>query len=157
LKQQLAYTDQAVPLVMQTKQGLYNRYGAMLLGYILEVVKTPATAEQFLVDIFNDLQPEDIQAVTRYGVNTFCQLQVIARKKLSSFKATVNECADDDTTVIKGNNFIDMMQPEQQVVFCGMHYHGKSAAKLAAELNKPEGAIRQLLKEAFLIIRSNRK
>ena len=48
------------------------------------------------------------------------------------------------------------MTPEQEQVFCGMHYHGKSTATLAAELGKSEDAVKIILKESFTIIRNRR-
>jgi hypothetical protein len=132
----------------------------MLLGYIQEVVKEQAIAEQYLIEIFNELKADDIKEMLAAGVNTFLRLQQIARKKLSSFITTVEDCADQAEIAIKkaitGNKFIDLMAPEQQLVFCGVHYHGKTIVKLAAELNKPEDTIRQLLRESFTIIRNNR-
>ncbi|MFA6249048.1 MAG: sigma factor-like helix-turn-helix DNA-binding protein [Mucilaginibacter sp.] len=132
----------------------------MLLGYIQEVVKEQAIAEQYLIEIFNELKADDIKEMMAAGVNTFLRLQQIARKKLSSFITTVEDCADQAEIAIKkaitGNKFIDLMAPEQQLVFCGVHYHGKTIVKLAAELNKPEDTIRQLLRESFTIIRNNR-
>ena len=132
----------------------------MLFGYILEVITTQSVAEQYLADIFNELQFTDIQAITKPGVNTFCRLQMMARKKLAEFQAAVDDCAGNDNRpkglIIKGNKFIDMLAPDQQFVFCGVHYHGKTTANLATELNKPEGVIRQLLKESFNIIRKTR-
>lgn len=149
-----------MPNGVQTRQDLYNSYGSMLLGYLFEVTKSKPVAEQYLVDIFNGLQFTDIQAITKPGVNTFCQLQVIARKKLASFLETVVECADPavkpKTLPEQSNKFTDLMEPEQRQVFCGIHYHGKSAGILAAELNKTEEAIRQILKESFNVIRNQR-
>ena len=132
----------------------------MLLGYIFEVVKSTQVAEQYLIDVFNQLQFTDIQAISKPGINTFCQLQQIARKKLASFTSSVEDCAEEEakspSNVIKGNKYIELMAPEQQEVFCGVHYHGKSTSALAAELNKPEEAIRRILRESFLIIRNQR-
>lgn len=160
LKPQLADTTGSFPGTVQTKQSLYNSYGGMLLGYIFEVVKSTQVAEQYLVDVFNQLQFTDIQAISKPGINTFCQLQQIARKKLASFTSTVEDCAEENTKTaapaIKGNKFVEQMAPEQQEVFCGVHYHGKSIPALAAELNKPEDAIRRILRESFLIIRNQR-
>ena len=132
----------------------------MLLGYIKEVVKEIAIAEQYLIEVFNDLQHKDIEEILAPGANAFLRLQQLARKKLSSFISTVEDCADqvEITTkkAIQSNKFIEMMNQEQQLVFCGVHYHGKTTAKLATELNKPEDTIRQLLRESFTIIRKNR-
>jgi hypothetical protein len=156
------FANNATPLsaVVQTKQGLYNSYANMLLGYLFEAVKDMVVAEQYLVDIFNKLQFADIQAITKPGVNTFCQLQMMARKKCAEFSATVTGCADPNATQtgvqIPNNKFIKMMGPEQQQVFCGIHYHGKTIGTLATELNQTEEAIRRILKESFTIIRSQR-
>lgn len=132
----------------------------MLLGYIKEVVKEIAIAEQYLIEVFNDLQHKDIEEILAPGANAFLRLQQLTRKKLSSFISTVEDCADqvEITTkkAIQGNKFIDLMDQEQQLVFCGVHYHGKTTAALATELNKPEDTIRQLLRESFTIIRKNR-
>jgi len=149
-----------LPNGVQTRQDLYNSYGSMLLGYLFEATKSKPIAEQYLVDVFNGLQFTDIQAITKPGVNTFCQLQVIARKKLTSFLETVVECADPaakpKTLPEQSNKFTDLMGPEQRQVFCGIHYQGKSTSTLAAELNKTEEAIRQILKESFNVIRNQR-
>ncbi|OOQ59200.1 hypothetical protein BC343_28990 [Mucilaginibacter pedocola] len=149
-----------MPLSAQTKHGLYNSYSSMLLGYLLEALKDKQAAEQYLVEIFSQLEFTDIQAITKPGVNTYCQLQMIARKKLSAFLATVDDCAEPAKTsqprVISGNKFIDMMSHEQQTVFCGVHYHGKSINALSAELEKPEAEIKRILKESFTIIRNQR-
>ncbi|MBD1387162.1 hypothetical protein IDJ75_17880 [Mucilaginibacter rigui] len=132
----------------------------MLLGYIKEVVKEQAMAEQYLIELFNELKTADINEVTAAGVNTFLRLQQIARKKLSSFITTVEHCTDQAEIATKkaitGNKFIELMSSEQQLVFCSVHYHGKTITKLAAELNKPEDTIRLLLRESFTIIRNNR-
>lgn len=132
----------------------------MLLGYIKEAVKDQTVAEQYLIEVFNELKATDIKDMMAPGANAFLGLQQIARKKLSSFISTVEDCADANEVAAKktitGNKFIDMMDHEQQLVFCGVHYHGKTTAKLATELNKPEDTIRQLLRESFTIIRNNR-
>ena len=132
----------------------------MLLGYISEVVKEPAIAEQYLVEIFNELTAKDIEEIPEQGSGTFLRLQQLARKKLSLFINTVEDCPDVKEIALKkavqGNKFIDMMGQEQRQVFCGIHYHGKNTSQLAAELNKPEHIIRQLLRESFTIIRNNR-
>ncbi|MEB0250060.1 hypothetical protein QN344_07915, partial [Mucilaginibacter sp. 5B2] len=154
------HTEASLPTIKQSKHSLYTNYGAMLLGYIKEVVKEIAIAEQYLIEVFNDLQHKDIEEILAPGANAFLRLQQLARKKLSSFISTVEDCADqvEITTkkAIQSNKFIEMMNQEQQLVFCGVHYHGKTTAKLATELNKPEDTIRQLLRESFTIIRKNR-
>ncbi len=127
----------------------------MLLGYISEVVKSSAEAERYLVDVFNQLQTSDVHDITSPGVNTFLYLQAMARKKLASFISSVEKCPDEKL-IVKGNRFVNMMATDQQRVFCGVHYHGKSTANIAAEMNTSEAAVRKLLREAFITIRNNR-
>ena len=132
----------------------------MLLGYIQEVVKDVAIAEQYLIEVFNELKAPDMEEILAPGANAFLYLQQITRKKLSYFVNAADDLADEAETtakkVINGNKFINLMDHDQRLVFCGIHYHGKSTAKLAAELNKPEDAIRIILRESFNIIRKNR-
>jgi hypothetical protein len=159
LKQQLTSAEASLQTRTQTKQDLFNRFGGMLLGYISEVVKNNQVAEQYLVDVFNQLQFSDIQDITKPGINTFVYLQAIVRKKLAVFTSSIDGYANTGkpkTFIIKGNKFVDLMNPDQQQVFCEIYYHGKTVTNLAAELNKTEAAIRELLREAFILIRSNR-
>jgi hypothetical protein len=159
LKQQLTYPE-ALPTIKQTKLSLYTNYSGMLLGYIQQVVKDRLIAEQYLVELFSELQPLTLEEISAPGTNAFCRLQQLARNKLASYISTVGDCADQlgdtDKKNLQGNKFTDMMSHEQQLVFCGIHYHGKSTAALAIELNKPEATIRQLLKDSFTIIRNTR-
>lgn len=133
----------------------------MLLGYIKEVVKEITVAEQYLIEVFNDLQHKDIEEILQPGSNAFLRLQQMARKKLSSFISTVEDCADQAEISAKKavteNKFVNLMDNDQQLVFCGVHYHGKTTSVLAVELNKTEETIRHLLRESFNIIRTNRK
>jgi len=137
-------------------QGLYNQYAPMLLGYIFEVVKNMAVAEQYLVAVFKDV-PHEIDEISKAGVNSFCHLQLMARKKLSSFFDSVDDCAEGETqpAVINNNKYIALMSQEQQLVFCGVYWHGKTIAKIAAELEKTEDAVKRVLKECFTTIRNS--
>jgi hypothetical protein len=141
-------------------QALYNQYGAMLLGYIFEVVKNMTVAEQYLVAVFKDL-PHEADEISKLGVGSFCQLQMLARKKLSGFFDSVKDCAVADMPQVKAadnkNKYIALMTSEQKLVFCGVYWHGKSMTKLAAELEKTEDAVKRLLKECFTTIRNSRK
>lgn len=129
----------------------------MLLGYIFEVVKNRGIAEQYLIAVFNDV-PNQIEEFYKPGVNAFCRLQSMARKKLAGYVETTNDNSAPDAVqnnvFIVKNKFIQQMTPDQQLVFCGAHWHGKPISKIAAELQKTEDEIRRLLKECFTIIRA---
>ncbi|RFZ83324.1 hypothetical protein DYU05_14410 [Mucilaginibacter terrenus] len=155
MKPQLKSTSASPLTAVPTKQGLYNSYADMLLGYIYEVVKSKSVAEQYLVEIFNELNFADIAAITKPGVNTYCRLQQLARNKVAAFTSSK---ADDTSksTVVMRNRFTDLMTAEQQQVFCGVHYHGKTISKLSLELKKPEDEIKRILKQSFILIRNQR-
>jgi hypothetical protein len=135
---------------------LYQQYAGMLLGYIVDVVKNQAVAEQYLVAVFKDVPPE-LDELTNQNVSPFCYLQAMARKRLAGyFKNTIHPNPEDSgKPSICNNKYTQQMTPEQQIVFCGVHWQGKTIAGLAAELNKPEESIRKILKDCFTIIRSS--
>ncbi|HEK21072.1 MULTISPECIES: hypothetical protein [unclassified Mucilaginibacter] len=156
MKEQLTYTETSLPSIKQAKQSLYTSYSGMLLGYIVEVVKDRTVAEKYLIDIFTSLQANDIQDIFNPdNGSVYCRLQSYARKQLQTVHNCIAECAGQ--AAISSNRVTGLMNEEQQLVFCGLHYHGKSIAQLAYELKKDETAIRQILKQSFNIIRSNRK
>jgi len=136
---------------------LYDKYAAMLLGYIFEIVKDNELAEQYMVSIFKSIS-EQYHDILKAD-NTWCRLQQLAKVKLTDFVKTVKDCDVPASTIIINaqNKLINQMNMEQQNVFCAVYYHGKSINKLAVELNKSELEIRKTLKEAFLIIRKDRE
>ena len=136
---------------------LFERYGSMLLGYITDVVKDRATAEQYLIAVFREVVNK-VEEITQAD-NKWVKLQRLAKNVLSSFNNTV---LPDDGVAISGgntitNSYLKLMNIDQQEVFCGVHYQQKSTAMLAKELNKTEQTIRQLLREALIIIRNEQK
>ncbi len=135
---------------------LYDSYGAMLLGYLFEVVRDQCVAEQYLVDIFNEVAKEPAN-YNANGLSTLSQLQILARKKLTPYCQTLKDSGTGQdnakSTTAKQNKYMSQMTPEQQHVFCGLQYHGKSIGVLAIEMQKPEDDIRKILKEAFTLIR----
>ncbi len=138
---------------------LYKQYAAMLLGYIVEVVKNRTIAEQYLIAVFKDV-PHELDKFLKKDVNSFCLLQVMARKKLSDHFRNDDDHHESQLEqhemAICNNKFTRQMNHEQQLVFCGVHWHGKTVQRLAAELDKPEEVIKRILKDCFTIIRSSR-
>lgn len=137
---------------------LYNQYAGMLLGYIFEVVKNMTVAEQYLIAVFKDV-PYELGELTKPGSNVFCQLQIIARKKLAGFFDSVHNCEDGaerrPAIANTNNKYIGTMNSEQQLVFCGIYWHGKTISRLAIELDKTEDAVKKILKECFTTIRNS--
>jgi DNA-directed RNA polymerase specialized sigma24 family protein len=136
-------------------QAIYDEYAGMLLGYIYEVVKDKNLAEQYLVSVFNEL-PQHLSDIARPGTNIYHSLQLLTRKILADFFETIPACntADNASNLpTRPNKFLDRMSKEEQLIFCSVHYRGKSISALAAELNKPEEVIKKLLQQAFAAIR----
>lgn len=120
------------------------------MGYIYEVVKDQQLAEQYLVQVFNQL-PEQLDTADT-SIRLYLRLQLIARKLLAAyFENGSNHIPSTATTYLpfRQNKYLDNMNNEQQHVFCKLHYCGKSISQLAAELQRPESDIKQILKEAF--------
>ncbi|HEX8024491.1 RNA polymerase sigma factor [Mucilaginibacter sp.] len=139
-------------------RSLYNSYAAKLLGYIFEVVQNKTVAEQYLAAVFNEV-PNEIEELSKAGVNVLCRLQIIARRKLANFFETL----DTETERKAGQNmpwvnnrYIAQMTPLQQQVFLGAYYQCKTTSHIAKELNKTEEEVRKTLKECFTIIRNGR-
>ena len=143
---------------LKLAHSLYNSYGAMLLGFIFEIVKNQLIAEQYLIEVFNDV-PNGLTDYAEKGLNMLSQLQMLARKKLEPFFETAKGCFGaqvvENGKIISNNKYIAQMTPDQKLVFCGIHYHGKSISILSIELNKPADEIRKLLKESFTLIRKS--
>jgi len=132
---------------------LYQQYAGMLLGYMIDVIKNQAVAEQYLIDIFKNV-PHELDELTNPDVNPFCHLQAMARKKLADYSSRSTP-ENESKPALCNNKYTRQMTEEQQLIFCGVHWHGKTIASLATELGKPEEAIRKILKDCFTIIRSN--
>jgi DNA-directed RNA polymerase specialized sigma24 family protein len=139
-------------------RSLYNSYAAKLLGYIFEVVQNKQVAEQYLAAVFNDV-PNEIEELSKAGVNVLCRLQIIARRKLADFFKTLDNETDRKTGQNMpwvNNGYIAQMTPLQQQVFLGAYYQCKTTSHIAKELNKTEEEVRKTLKECFTIIRNGR-
>lgn len=140
-------------------RNLYNNYAAKLLGYIFEVVQNKPVAEQYLVAVFNEV-PNQIEELSKAGVNVLCRLQIIARQKLAGFFTTLDNETDRkawQNMPWLNNKYIALMTPLQQQVFLGAYYQCGTTSHIAKELNKTEEEIRKTLKDCFNIIRNGRK
>lgn len=130
---------------------IYDQYAGMLLGYIYEVVKDKQTAEEYLISVFNEL-PGHLHNIVQPGFNTYHRLQLITRKVLADFFETIPACNPEEKNYLpaKPNKFLNRMSGEEQMIFCSIHYSGKSISTLATELQKPEEEIKRILQQALL-------
>ncbi len=146
-------TNQAI----QTKnsailQEAYKKYGGMLYGYLLSVLKDEAKAGHFLIGIFDDLAKE-IDKTGECSPYTWCGLYRNAKSKLIHL-INDNDEADHDLLVFAlGRKMYEDMSDLQRQVFYETYYNCKKVSELAAKLNQSEEIIRKALKEAFLVLR----
>ncbi len=138
-----------------TPHDLYDRYGAMLLGYIVEIVKDRTVAEQYLIKIFCDLSKEFDDINWSEG-SMWIQLQRFAKSKLAVFIGT-SDGSGSPGGIEKhtSNKHLERLNHEQRIIFCEIYYNRKKVAEIAIELNKTEDSIRKTLKEAFAIMRND--
>jgi len=139
--------------ILQTKSlsmhNLYDAYAGMLLGYIFEIVKDKALAEEYLVKTFSAIH-SSFDKINWGETSNWCQLQSFAKKELAAFNRSAGLTKPAGTLP---NRYLDLMSEEQKLVFCNIYYCKKTTIELAKELNKPEALVKKLLKEAFAIIR----
>ncbi len=130
----------------------YNKYGSMLYGFLLNVVKDAGVAEQYLISIFDDLS-KAINETGECGPYTWCGLYRMAKSKLINTVSDEDEADHDLMIYALGNEMYNGMNDLQKQIFYQSYYNGKSISQLAAKLNQSEESIRKTLKEAFLILR----
>lgn len=135
---------------------LYQRYGSLLLGYITEVLNDKTLAEQCLIETFKQVQGKIGEYTQAEG--SWIRLQRLAKNVIGAYHKSLNNGhnhLNGQTTA--SNRYTGLMTPEQQLVFCGMHYQQKDIAMLAAELDQTQHQVKQLLREALIIIRNEQK
>lgn len=138
----------------QSIHSLYDAYAGMLLGYIFEVVKDQQLAEDYLVKTFSRIA-KHFNETNWTDSNVWSQLLRFAKNELGAFhRATAqNTVSEGHAQATLPNAYLDLMTDEQKLVFCNIYYSKKTTSQLARELQKPEVEVKQLLKEAFAVIR----
>jgi hypothetical protein len=143
--------------LLQTKattiRSLYDVYAGMLMGYIFEIVKDKTMAEDYLVKTFSSVNKQFNEI--NWSDNNWCLLQRFAKNELAEFNKALKDCDPPANTAAPNspNKYLNQMTNEQKHIFCSFYYNKRTAAELSEELNKPEKLIRELLKEAFAIIK----
>ena len=140
-------------------RGLYESYSAMLLGYMLEVVKDRKLAEECMVQLFCDIS-QNFDARDWESGNSWCRLQRLAQRKLNTFTSAFSQCKPTTLGVTMSfaqNNYLKLLNDEQRQVFCAIYYHRKPVSEVSKELNITEDLTRKTLKEAFAIMRDGGK
>ena len=126
----------------------YNKYAAMLLGYINGVIQDHQKSEEQLALILKSFARE-FNVQENNNLNMWFQLRQYAQNKLSDFSVK----ADQPTQKSKN---LDLLNDQEKLIFCAVYYHGKSISYLGAQVAKDESEIRNLLKLSIDKIRRAR-
>ena len=137
---------------------LYNSYGSMLYGYVLQFVPDRKEAEKVLVLIFGTLAARLHEAFDS-PLSIYCWMQVETRKLVLEYKKQVAGNSTSQTrSYDKNAYYLTLLQDashEQRLVFGEIFLHGRRKEELAAQLQTNVHEISRLLNESLLIIRKN--
>lgn len=118
----------------------YDKYGAMLLGYINGIVKDHQASENYLISILTSFAHEfDKKVSENNNMNIWLKLRQYAQNKLTSLPVNSDQ-------PIQENDQIGILNDLQRTIFCAVYYQGKSISYLANLLEKGENEIRNQLK-----------
>ncbi|WP_316799909.1 hypothetical protein [Pedobacter frigidisoli] len=116
----------------------YNKYAAMLLGYINGIVQDHQKAEDQMAFILTSFAKEfNIQESNNLSI--WLQLRQYAQNKLAEQTANVS------ITPRKTKN-LEVLSELEKEIFCAVYYGGKSIAYLSVTLGKNEDEIRNQLR-----------
>lgn len=120
----------------------YDKYAAMLLGYINGVVRDPRKSEDHLINILTSFT-EDFDSEERSNLSIWLELRQYAQNKLA--RAILKDQSLTSNAAIAHGN-LDLLDDLQKKIFSAVYYHGKSISYLAATLGYDESEIRNQLK-----------
>jgi hypothetical protein len=135
---------------LQGLRRLFDKYGAMLLGYLVETMGEGKLAEEYLIIVFTDLANNYAQ-VENYG---WLQLRQFAKNKLDNLGLKNNDTETFPVNSAARKTWRNMTD-EQRYVFYNVYNFGKPVESIARQLKRPEGDIRKILVEAFAVIRKS--
>ncbi|WP_131537664.1 sigma-70 RNA polymerase sigma factor region 4 domain-containing protein [Pedobacter nototheniae] len=131
-------------------QLIYQKYAAMLLGYIYGIVQDRQKSEEYLMKIFTDFSTQ--QNKTNQIDCTWLELRDFAKQKLAGTSNEIQIKTSDNHT----DQHLSILTDNQRRIFCAVYYHGKSISYLASIFNQDESSIRQELKSSLDQIRKAR-
>lgn len=131
---------------------IYNKYSAMLLGYIQGTLKNQHHSEQQLVKIFSSYMKEH----SNYGAEqlTWLHLRQYAQKHLSQLHLKAQDLEVSGVSAPPNNKILALLDATERTVFSEIYYHRKSISYLSGILNLPENEVRGLLKSSLDKIRN---
>ena len=134
---------------------LYQRYSALLLGYIFEIVPDQKKSEEYLVAILSRFAVDFKEELAK-GKVTWVKLLCYSRNLLPQLKDFKQHL--DRVEIQSAKNYssfqLELLTNLEKEIFCEIYYHGKSISDLARKMQKSEDVIRSNFKLSFDKIRS---
>jgi len=138
---------------------LYQKYGALLLGYISGVVNNRQESEEYLVAILGRFAI-DFPDHIRNGDVSWLQLLQYSRSILPQLQSAnprnANHSRGNEVATKYNDEQLNLLSSREKEIFCSIYYHGKSICDLAKSLQESESRIRSEFKLSFDKIRSAR-
>lgn len=135
---------------------LYQKYGALLLGYIAGIIPEQQESEKYLVLILSrfavdredDMLNEQVNwlSLLQYSRNLLAELGTQKGNRIAKSADSPRKQMDDGR--------LNMLSNREKEIFCSIYYHGKSIGDLAASMGESENIIRSQFKVSFDKIRS---
>jgi DNA-directed RNA polymerase specialized sigma24 family protein len=128
---------------------LYERYGAMAYGVILQIIPEKDLAQRILIDLFSSSQIEELNPEATQGVASSIIRQ--ARSKALAARKTTSSNTDlfVSTTTAPGNN------KQAKFVFNLAFCQGFTPETIAQRLQIPYSVVMQAIHEYFLFLRTS--
>lgn len=130
----------------------YDKYAAMLLGYINGIVQDHRKSEDHLISILTSFTAE-FGAQERSQLSIWLELRQYAQSKLALVSEKNHSLSP---APVSSNRNLDLLDDLQKQIFCAVYYHGKSLSHLATTLGSEEDEIRNQLKLSIDKMRRNR-
>lgn len=130
----------------------YDKYAAMLLGYINGIVQDHRKSEDHLISILTAFSAE-FGATEKSQLSIWLELRQYAQSKLTLVTENDHSLA---TALVNSNGNLDLLDDLEKQIFCAVYYHGKSISYLSATLGSDEDEIRNQLKRSIDKMRRSR-
>lgn len=130
----------------------YDKYAAMLLGYINGIVQDHRKSEDHLISILTSFTAE-FGMQERSQLSIWLELRQYAQSRLALI---TQESHSLSAAPVNSNGNLDLLDDLQKQIFCAVYYHGKSISHLATTLGSEEDEIRNQLKLSIDKMRRSR-
>ncbi len=130
----------------------YDKYAAMLLGYINGIIQDHRKSEDHLISILTAFSAEFV-ATEKSQLSIWLELRQYAQSKLTLVTENDHSLA---TALVNSNGNLDLLDDLEKQIFCAVYYHGKSISYLSATLGSDEDEIRNQLKRSIDKMRRSR-